>query len=452
VPGSFAPFLILVKADFTPPRTISLASVGSPGILSGEITVTEARMSWFGSLKLSTKFNLIMSCLLIVLFLAAALLIYKRQQTLILKVAIDNARNIAKQIIETRDYMSSVVRGEPEGNYSLVPQVVATQVAKRMTKGSKYYVRQVSLRYRNPENRPDDYETRQLREFAGKVVKETYTVVRVKREQSFRYMQSMVAEKSCLGCHGSYEEAPQFIRTRFPRGHYSYNYKLGEVIGAVSVTVPMAELYREIGTNLKVDLVNRGGIFLLIIVIMGTLIRRTIINPIRMLSESITRVTKTGSFSERLVKKSDDEIGQLITAFNEMMEELDRKTAQSRESEERYRKFIEIAKSAVITFMQDGKIVITNQKAEELFGLSRQELLGEIIFNFFEDGEKLREAVAEYLRGGKESAGAGPSIMQRVRNVNGVVREVEVALSATHTDQQPMITVILREIPATKQT
>ena len=409
-------------------------------------------MSWFGSLKLSTKFNLIMSCLLIVLFLAAALLIYKRQQTLILKVAIDNARNIAKQIIETRDYMSSVVRGEPEGNYSLVPQVVATQVAKRMTKDSKYYVRQVSLRYRNPENRPDDYETRQLREFAGKAVKETYTVVRVKGEQSFRYMQSMVAEKSCLECHGSYEQAPQFIRTRFPRGHYSYNYKIGEVIGAVSVTVPMAELYREIGTNLKVDLVNRGGIFLLIIVIMGTLIRRTIINPIRMLSESITRVTKTGSFSERLVKKSDDEIGQLITAFNEMMEELDRKTAQSRESEERYRKFIEIAKSAVITFMQDGKIVITNQKAEELLGLSRQELLGEIIFNFFEDGEKLREAVAEYLRGGKESAAAGLSIMQRVRNVKGVIREVEVALSATQTDHQPMITVILREIPATKQT
>jgi PAS domain S-box-containing protein len=444
--------LILVKADFSPPRTISLASVRSPGILSGEITLTEARMPWFGSLKLSTKFNLIMSCLLIVLFLAAALLTYKRQQTLILKVAIDNARHITKQIIETRDYMSSVVHGEPEGNYSLVPQVVATQVAKRMTKDSKYYVRQVSLRYRNPENRPDDYETRQLRVFAGKAVKETYTVVRVKGEQSFRYMQSMVAEKSCLECHGSYEQAPRFIRARFPRGHYSYNYKIGEVIGAVSVTVPMAELYREIGTNLKVDLVNRGGIFLLIIVIMGTLIRRTIINPIRMLSESITRVTKTGSFSERLVKKSDDEIGQLITAFNEMMEELDRKTAQSRESEERYRKFIEIARSAVITFMQDGKIVITNQKAEELLGLSRQELLGEIIFNFFEDGEKLREAVADYLRGGKESTGAGLLIMQRVRNVKGVVREVEVALSATQTDHQPMITVILREIAATKQT
>src|SRR6266540_3974515 len=125
-------------------------------------------MSWFANLKLGAKFNLIMSFLLISLFLAAAFLTYERQQKLILKVAVDNARNFAKQIIETRDYMSSVVRGEPENNYGLVPQVVATQVAKRITKDSKYYVRQVSLRYRNPDNRPDDYETGQLKVFAGK--------------------------------------------------------------------------------------------------------------------------------------------------------------------------------------------------------------------------------------------------------------------------------------------
>ena len=94
----------------------------------------------------------------------AASFTYERQQSLILKIAVDNARIIARQIIETRDYMSSVVHGEPDQNYNLVPQVVATQVAERITQGSKYYVRQVSLRYRNPNNRPDDYETLMLQE------------------------------------------------------------------------------------------------------------------------------------------------------------------------------------------------------------------------------------------------------------------------------------------------
>ena len=103
-----------------------------------------------------------MSFLLVSLFIAAAFLTYHRQKSLILKIAVDNARNFAKVIVETREYMSSVVRGEPEHNYGLVPQVVATQVARRITRDSSYYVRQVSLRYRNPDNRPDAYEAEQL--------------------------------------------------------------------------------------------------------------------------------------------------------------------------------------------------------------------------------------------------------------------------------------------------
>lgn len=402
-------------------------------------------MSWFANLRIGAKFNLIMSILLLFLFIAAALLTYNRQQSLILKVAADNARNSAKQIIETRDYISGVVRDEPERNYALVPQVVATQVAKRMTSGSKYYVRQVSLRYRNPDNRPDAYETDHLRAFAGREVRESYNVIAVRGEKVFRYMQPMVAEKSCLGCHGAYDEAPAFVRARFPRGHYSYNYRLGEVIGAVSVSVPMTELYREIGTNLELDLISRGGIFLIIMLIMGAVVRRHIISPIETVSQTISNVAATGNFSKRISHASKDEIGRLSEAFNELMAELGQKTQQSRESEERYRNMIEMAQSAVITFMEDGKIVIANRKAEELFGLAKQALLGEVVFSFLADGDVLKEGIAEYLslgRGGE----VGATAQHRVRNVNGVVTDVEFALSASMTDHKPLFTAILRRI------
>ena len=63
---------------------------------------------------------------------------------------------------------------------------------------TKFYVRQVSLRYRNPGNRPDQYEAEQLQKFSGKVVRENYGVVKANGKEFFRYMQSMVAEKSCL--------------------------------------------------------------------------------------------------------------------------------------------------------------------------------------------------------------------------------------------------------------
>ena len=396
-------------------------------------------MTRFSDLPIRTKFYALLSLLLLVLFLAAALFTYQKQESFILRFAVDNARSFARELIETRDYISSVVKGEPEHNYNLVPQVVATQVAKRVTQNTKYYVRQVSLRYRNPLNRPDDYEIAQLQVFAKDPSREAYGIVKSGDARAFRYMQPMLATASCLECHGSYEKAPNFVQQRFPPGHYSYNYRVGEVIGAVSVSIPMKELYADLGATLKLDLLARGGVFLIVIIVMGAILKRTIIDPVKLLSDRITTVTRTGDFEAKLPQKSADEIGQLIGAFNDMMDELARRTLQSREADERYRLFIELSNSAVVTFLRDGKIVITNQKAESLFGQSRQSLLGESIFSFLEDGADLRKTLA------RGTAVKEQSTRQKVRGGDGRITEVEMVVSASQTDREPMFTAILRE-------
>ena len=400
-------------------------------------------MSRFSNLKINTKFNLIMSLLLILLFLTASLLVYNRQQQLILKVAVDNGRLLARQIIETREYMSDSVRMEPESNYKLVPQVVATQVAKRITQDSKFYVRQVSLRYRNPQNQPDAFETAQLKAFSQSPAKEISGIVTSDGVKSFRYMQVMVAEKSCLRCHGSYETAPRFVRERFPRGHISYNYRLGEVIGAVSAGIPMDALYRQIGIDLAFDLGLRGIIFLVVILVMGALIRRTIITPIKMMSDTIAHVTETGDFTERIPTYTKDEVGQLINSFNGMMEELSFKTLQHSESEERYRRFIEMARSAVIPFLEDGKIIICNEPAERLFAVERRELLGESVYHFLEGGTELRETLSLFMHAGTTDV-ITKTIADKVRDRHGRVVAVEIALSSSIRDHKPLFTAILR--------
>jgi PAS domain S-box-containing protein len=380
-----------------------------------------------------------MSLLLLVLLFVTGMFTYHREKNFVIKFAVDNARSFANELIETRDYISSVVKGEPEHNYNLVPQVVATQVAKRVTQNSKYYVRQVSLRYRNPDNRPDEYETAQLTAFAKDPSREVYGIVDKGDTRVFRYMQPMLATASCLECHGTYETAPNFVRMRFPPGHYSYNYRVGEVIGAVSVTIPMKDLYAQLGANLQVDLLARGVVFLIIITALGIIISRQIIQPVQLLSEGITRVTRTGNFHEKLPQQSHDEIGNLIGAFNDMMDELSRKTLQTREADERYRLFIELSASAVVTFLKDGKIVIANQVAESLFGRSRQALLGESIFSFLEDGPALQKKLARATDAKEESS------RQRVRGAGGRVTEVDMVVSASKTDREPMYTAILRE-------
>lgn len=404
-------------------------------------------MPWFSNLKIQTKYNIIVSFIFLALLAINALSDYMRQQSLVTRSAVDNARSLAKQIIETRDYMSSIVRGEPEHNYSLVPQVVATQVAKRITTGSNYYVRQVSLRYRNPDNRPDPYESVMLRNFAEKETPETYEIQRIGEVKYFRYMLVMHAEESCLECHGRYEKAPRFVQERFPPGHYSYNYKPGEVLGAVSVRIPLADLYKKIGLNLMRDLAVVSGIFLLLILVMGALIRRTIIAPVKAVSSTLSSVTITGNFKERisLARSSTDEIGELVSAFNQLMEEMDRKTKQSHEAEERYRKLIEIARSAVVSFMEDGKIIITNKRAEQLLGISRQDMLGVSIYDFIEEGNQLREGIGEFLRTGK-GGGVGETQPLRVRGMTGKTIPIEMALSVSWSEDKPIFTAILREL------
>jgi PAS domain S-box-containing protein len=395
-------------------------------------------MTRFADLSIRVKFFGLMSLFLLILIVVSGIFTYQRQESFMLRFAVDNARSFARELIETRDYISSVVKGEPEHNYNLVPQVVATQVARRVTQNTKFYVRQVSLRYRNPENRPDEYESAQLKAFARDPSREVYGIVKSGETRSFRYMQPMLATASCLECHGSYETAPNFVKKRFPPGHYSYNYHVGEVIGAVSVTIPMKDLYTQLGANLELDLLARGVVFLLVVIVMGVILSRQIVEPVRILSEGIARVTWTGNFDEKLPQQSHDEIGNLIGAFNDMMEELSRRTLQSRESDERYRRFIELADAAVVTFLKDGKIVIANKRAESLFGRSRQALLGDLIFSYLEDADDLQEKLA------------GPgvteeSFTQKVRNFSGGTIEVEIVISASKTDRQPMFTAILRE-------
>ena len=404
-------------------------------------------MNGFTNLKLNTKLNLILTSLLVGLFVLTAFLTYKDQQGLVMGLALEQGRGVATQVIATTDYMSEVVRNEPETNYALVPQVVATQVAKRISQGNQYTVRQISLNYRNPDNRPDAYETEQLKAFKGPSSEESYRVVNENGSKVFRYLKSMIAEQSCLDCHGSYDSAPSFIQKRYPPEHPSYNYKLGQVLGAVSVSKPMAGLYKEIGANLRHELFYRIAILAFIFVTLGILTRRFIIDPISSASKTIQKVTTTGDLSVRIPgDSSQDEVGQLISNFNEMMSELDRTTLQRQESEDRYRSLIEATPTAIVTFLGDGKIVISNKVAEILLGVSREKLLGESIFSYLEEGDALELKVKSFVRDGQWHE-AEMSSKQILRSSSGQKIPVSVDLVlASNLDKTPMITALICEI------
>lgn len=400
-------------------------------------------MRIFSGRSVTTSFNIISSLLLVVLFLALVYNSYRREQELVLGGAVDYARSISRQIVETRDYLSRHVTSEPEHNPALIPQVAASHVARQLTAGSNFYVRQVSLRYRNPDNRPDEFEITQLRAFNTVNPKETWQVSEKTGLKTLRYLLPMVADQSCLACHGSYESAPHYIQAMFPKGHFSYGYKVGDLIGAVSVAVPMDGLYRQIRHNLKRDMMYDGLVIAVFIVLTGWILFRTVIAPVKAVASKISEVARTGNFSQRITSSRSDEIGELISSYNVLMTELDHKTRQRLESEERYRNFIEIAQSPIATFMADGKILISNNKAEKLFGLTKEELLGQCIFDFMVQGEDLKKALENYLTLGSSDL-IGTTTRQKVRDVCGKLFDIDMVISVSQSNQNQMFSAILR--------
>lgn len=395
-------------------------------------------------LKLNVKFNLLISCVLIVLFLGTSYLTFRNQQVVAQKVALEQGRNVSRDLVTIFNHMSDIVRNEPETNYALVPQVVANQIAKKISAADRYTIRQVSLKYRNPENRPDAYEAQQLKTFTAND-HETYRVTKNAGKDVFRYMQALVADQSCLKCHGSFETAPTFIQQRFPPGHASYNYKVGEIIGAVSVVRPMADLYGDVANSLKQSLYYRAGMLIMVVMVTWFFVRRFIIAPIQSASSTIHRITSTSNLKERIpVRGAGDEIGRLLLDFNAMMDELDRTTLQRQESEDRYRSLIEAAQSAVVTFLENGKIIISNQQAEKLIGLSRSRLLGETFFTYLEDSDRLKAKVAALSLPEKQTS-LHQTDRYQFRDANGNKRDMDITLVlASVVDNTPMFTAILR--------
>jgi PAS domain S-box-containing protein len=93
--------------------------------------------------------------------------------------------------------------------------------------------------------------------------------------------------------------------------------------------------------------------------------------------------------------------------------------------------------------MADGKIVISNQKAEKLFGLTKQELLGQSMYDFMQNGEVLQSAVTDYFSAGSSGL-IGTTTRQKVRDVCGKLFDVEMVISVSQSDQNPMFSAILR--------
>lgn len=171
--------------------------------------------------------------------------------------------------------------------------------------------------------------------------------------------------------------APDFVGYRFEGGHVvgvQLVVQADKVLGKLYVRSNIEILYERFKLYAIVAFVILLGGFVIAYVLSKGLQQR-ISKPILSLAETAKIVSKKQDYSVRAKKTSNDEVGLLTDAFNQMLARIEKQTLDLSESEERMRSVLNSALSAVILMDRNGKIADWNLRAEKIFGWSREEAL-----------------------------------------------------------------------------
>lgn len=190
--------------------------------------------------------------------------------------------------------------------------VVATADVARHFSGlyPTYHIRTSSDNPLNPANLPKPLEMELLSQF-----RKNQDLEEIEREGDLdgqRVLVSsapMVSKAGCMRCHGE----PQLVSDQITREFGTdsgYNYELDKVVGISTVAVPLANVNRLALERSGYVVGVLTVIFGLMFIVINVLVRRSLINPVLELRDTVQAVTK-GHIEHEVEIKRDDEIGQL---------------------------------------------------------------------------------------------------------------------------------------------
>lgn len=109
-------------------------------------------------------------------------------------------------------------------------------VARRESARASFRV--TSDNWRKEENAPDTFEASAIARFKEDAALE---FVEAYEGGRYRYAQPLLIEQGCLPCHGDPKDAPRAVLEKYGSDK-AFGYKVGQVRGVVSVTVPALSL------------------------------------------------------------------------------------------------------------------------------------------------------------------------------------------------------------------
>ena len=279
---------------------------------------------------LKAKFNLVMLGAFIIGLGLAAAVSYTIVNDNARREVLQNARIMLASALAIRGYTVSEI--EPllaaQSKVTFLPHTIPSFAAQTNFKRVQqsfpdYLYKEAALNPTNPTDRATDWETDLIRAFqqqpnlAEQVTeRDTPAGPTLNLSRPFR-----LTNQACLTCHSVPAAAPASMIAVYGTAN-GFGWKLGDVIGAQVVTVPMEVALKKANEVFFLILGGLAVVFLVMIVLLNLLLHYVIIRPVRRISKMASDVSLGNADVPEYAVRGKDEIASLGTSFNRMRRSL----------------------------------------------------------------------------------------------------------------------------------
>ncbi len=279
---------------------------------------------------LKAKFNLVLLAAFVVgLALAAGLswgIVHENARREVLQ----EAAILMAQASAVRDYTTDEmapllaeqlkVRFLPQSIPFFAAQTVLRSLARQFP---DYTYKEAALNPTDPADRAIDWESAIIGTFGQNP---SLTELTTTRETAAGPILSFsrpirITDKSCLECHSTPAAAPQPMIDLYGTAN-GFGWKLGDVIGAQIVSVPMSVALQRADAAFKIYLAGLAAVFVVIFVLLNLLLHFVIVQPVRRISAIASEVSLGNMDAAEFPVRGRDEIASLAESFNRMRRSL----------------------------------------------------------------------------------------------------------------------------------
>lgn len=180
----------------------------------------------------------------LILFLFAGCLSEKQKE-----ISESSVLEMRKNAEDFTNRLRNVLLGEIKNNGLLAAVSVCSDTAQLLTNDfgveKGVYIKRVSFKNRNENNKPDEFETEGLKYFErlkneGKLdsLSEFVKIANENNVSYLRYMKPIIIQPPCLNCHGMTEQIMPEVLTIINEKYQNdkaVNYQIGDLRGAISI-------------------------------------------------------------------------------------------------------------------------------------------------------------------------------------------------------------------------